>query len=308
MSVDILLATYNGAAFLAEQLDSLLAQSYSDWHLLVRDDGSTDGTLAILQDYADRFPDQLTILCDGQRLGAKASFAALMARSTASYVAFCDQDDVWLPHKLARLLEIIRAVEAELPAPAPVLAHCDLELVDEDSRTLAPSFWRFQGIQAERNAVEQLLVENTVTGCAAVFNRALLERALPIPEAAYMHDFWLALIASATGRILVLDEPLVRYRQHGSNTVGAVSLSGPMAVLARAWQTASWKVDYSAGCRQAQALVLRLQGSVPEGRLLKVSRFAELYCYGWLGRRFLLITLGCLPGRWRRRLSLLSRI
>lgn len=220
--VQVLLSTHNGAPYLRPQLDSLFAQTGVAVSVLARDDGSGDGTPAILEEYASRHPGRLRILPDSGRLGAMQSFAALMAASDADYVTFADQDDVWAPERTALLLERLRRLEAESGSATPCLVHCDLRMVGKDLEPLSDSFWAFSNIRPERNRLRHLVFRNTVTGCAALCNRALLERALPIPPEAVMHDHWLALCASVFGRIGVEPRPLVLYRQHGANAIGAV--------------------------------------------------------------------------------------
>ena len=102
-----------------------------------------------------------------------------------------------------------------------MLVHCDLQVVDENLQPIADSLAQYQGLDTSRNRFSDLLISNLVTGCTALFNEALARKALPISGAAIMHDWWLALVASAFGKVIYLDTPLIRYRQHGSNTIGA---------------------------------------------------------------------------------------
>lgn len=306
--VDILLATYNGAAFLKEQLESVLAQTHQDWHILARDDGSSDGTPAILDDYAKAHPEKFTVLCDGLRLGAKGAFSALMAQSTAPYVAFCDQDDFWLPEKLELLLTAMREAELRHGCRRPLLIHSDLEVVDERLVTLAPSFWLHQGIEPRRDRLPQLIVQNVVTGCASLFNKALLEAALPIPPEAFMHDYWLSLVASACGEIVAVPEQLVRYRQHGKNTLGAKKMPGLFSLPGKTFTRAGWRLDYSDACAQARSLLQFLTGTVPIPAVRCLSSFADLYQHGWIMRRVILIRHGIFPACLRRQISVLVRV
>lgn len=219
----ILLATCNGARHLAEQLDSLLAQTVAGWRLLVRDDGSGDATPAILADYQARFPDRITILPDdGRRLGACANFAALMAAADADYLMFCDQDDVWLPEKIERTMAAMRAMEQSCGTGLPLLVHTDLSVTNGWMQVVRPSLWRFQHTDPSLSShLNRVLVQNYATGCTILFNRAARDLALPVPGAAVMHDWWLLLVAAAFGRVGAINEPLVLYRQHGVNEVGA---------------------------------------------------------------------------------------
>src|SRR4029077_11295650 len=102
-----------------------------------------------------------------------------------------------------------------------LLVHSDLSVVDDALRELQPSFWRYSGFDPERTNLARLLLKNTVTGCASLVNLPLVMLPVPVPPAALLHDYWLALVAAAAGRIAVVREPLVAYRQHARNAVGA---------------------------------------------------------------------------------------
>lgn len=261
--VVIAMATYNGVAFLEEQVASLRAQDHADWTLLVRDDGSSDGTHELLARLARADP-RLRVLEPGARLGASGNFAAVLREAreaAAEYVFPCDQDDVWLPHKISSQLAAVAALEARHGRATPLLVHSDLQVVDVGLRPLHPSFLRHQGIAHEATgALQVLLVQNFVTGCASLLNRALLELALPVPGCCIMHDWWLAQCAAAAGRIGFVSEPLLLYRQHGSNAIGATGAWGGLNPfhaagrmrLARNWEVARQTLD------QAQALHDRL--------------------------------------------------
>jgi len=210
-NVAVLLSTYNGAAFLQAQLESLRVQEDVLVHLYARDDGSSDGTRAILQRYGVIWPDLNEVTC-GPNLGATASFLQLLltAPDDADYYAFCDQDDVWLPNKLARAIEVLSGMEG------PALYCSNVTCVDEDLRVLgippAHSDHRFQ----------HLLFENIATGCTMVLNptaRALITSRLP-SQGVVMHDWWCALIVAALGQVHYDSEPGLLYRQHGGNLVG----------------------------------------------------------------------------------------
>lgn len=221
--IDVLLATYNGEAYLPDLLESLEQQAYADWQLIVRDDGSTDGTLSIIEEWAKEHPGKVRVLRDGRsRLGPSASFGALMEASEAPYFMFCDQDDVWLPEKMTVLLNAVCDAEKRRGTHAPVLAHSDLILVDENRRPLGASFWRQQGtLPSSRHSHRGLILQNWVTGCALMGNGALRRHAFPIPQEAVMHDWWVAMVAAFAGELVELSTPTVLYRQHGGNSIGA---------------------------------------------------------------------------------------
>jgi glycosyltransferase involved in cell wall biosynthesis len=223
-TVDILLATFNGAKYLPELLQSLEDQTFTDWQLIIRDDGSTDDTRAIIESWTTILGDKVKVLLkDDEDHGACSNFAVLMAASKAPYFMLCDQDDVWLPNKIHELHKAARQAEELVGIDTPVLVHSDLIVVDNDLREIHSSFWRYQRLLSEstRNRGELLILQNYVTGCSTLGNSALRQAALPIPKQAVMHDWWLALVAANLGKLIDHPAPTVRYRQHGGNVLGA---------------------------------------------------------------------------------------
>lgn len=223
----ILMSTYNGERYLAEQLDSILAQTYTDWCLFIRDDGSKDGTKAILDAYAAKDP-RITIVRDTENVGACRSFERLLEQcGGADYYAFADQDDVWDADKLAICMQVIRAQEKAYPGK-PIVVHTDLRVVDEQLQDMAPSFWKYSNIQADLIDAHPhyLAICNSVTGCAMLFNEAARACALPMSKDAYMHDAWVALMTVCRGGQLVpVHRAPIAYRQHEGNVLGAVHYS-----------------------------------------------------------------------------------
>ena len=189
----------------------------------MRDDGSQDGTFEKLEALAQgdsRF--KLLSRKELEKpLGVKNNFDELMHHSHASRVFFSDQDDIWKPDKIKIMLERFDELEKE-GGEVPLLLHHDLEVVDVNKRLIAPSFWRMRRLEPlKATGFNRILVQNPVTGCAMLANRALIEKGKIIPAAALMHDGWLALVAAAFGRVEALAEPLVLYRQHSHNVIGA---------------------------------------------------------------------------------------
>lgn len=221
--IDILLATYNGERFLAEQLDSIAAQTHTNWQLIVRDDGSSDGTPALIEAFRARHPDKVTVLADADgNLGLVQNFSRLMQHSDAPYAAFCDQDDVWMAEKLELSLAKMQQMEREQGADGPLLVFNDLMVVDDTLQPIHRSFWRYQRVQPGWcNHLSRLLTQNMVTGCTMLMNRSLVALASPIPPALAYHDWWTALVSAAFGTSGYCAEPTVRYRQHMQNVVGA---------------------------------------------------------------------------------------
>ena len=225
--VAILLSTYNGEKYLKNQLDSLMAQSYKDFEIIARDDGSADDTVEILKSYG------IKLLETNENLGAKSSFATLLnytvEHSDAEYFMFCDQDDVWSEYKVEKTLTKMQEMEQQF-SDIPLLVHTDLEVVDEKLNTINSSFYTFQKINPFEDNLNKFLVQNSITGCTIMINRELAQKCLPIPSKAIIHDWWIGLVASKFGKIGYLNSPTIQYRQHNNNTVGAKGFSIYMIV------------------------------------------------------------------------------
>lgn len=222
-TVRILLAAYNGEAYIRPMIDSLLAQDYPDIQIILSDDQSKDQTADILQHYAEEYPNKILHHVSGRRFGCAQKHFMYLLQSfcDAPYIMFCDQDDVWHPDKVRKTLERMYQIEQEDIVPAMV--HTDLRVVDGELKEISPSFCRHSGLDGKRLSLNQLLVQNVVTGCTMMINRSLAELACRhIPEdGMLMHDWWIAILAAAFGKSSFLDEPTIDYRQHGDNSVGA---------------------------------------------------------------------------------------
>lgn len=224
-SVAILMATYNGEKYLAQQIDSILDQTCKDWTLYVQDDLSTDHTMDVLLSYAAR-DSRVQIVENNEKHGARDNFMSLLLRVSADYYMLSDQDDVWFPKKVELLLQRIQKVEASADHQVPVLIASDLTVVDENLQELAPSLWeQFCTAPALIHTLDMLGVHNSVTGCTTIFNEGVKQAALPIPPQAVMHDWWLALATlKAGGRLDYLEQSVGLYRQHGRNVLGSEDL------------------------------------------------------------------------------------
>lgn len=281
--VVVLMAVYNGAAFLQAQLESLAAQLHEDWSLIVSDDGSTDDSLNIIEAFALTHPERLVSVLQGPGKGFAQNFLALIraADPNAPFVAFCDQDDVWLPHKLWRALERIG------DDARPTLYGARTEVVSQDGVILGRS-----PLFARSPAFENALVQSIAGGNTMVLNRAglnLLQRAARGPIPLVSHDWWAYQVISGAGGHVDYDpEPGVQYRQHDGNLVG--SNHGIAARLLRLKRLLSGEMrDWTDANLQA----LRAADAVltPENRAI-LARFAKLRRAGPLGRLRGVLRLG----------------
>ena len=226
-AIEVVLPTYNGVSYLEAQLASIHAQILRPTRVLLRDDGSSDGTQDLIAQLQARYGAWLQVLPSDGNLGCTANVNRLLEATTAPYVALADQDDLWLPQKLEQALALLQQLEALHGPETPLMVHSDLELVDAQAQLLGCRYLQHQRLDPRRTDPRDLALTNVVTGCTALCNRALLQKALPIPAEALMHDWWLALVASALGQIALVEPPGVLYRQHGANVLGAQGLGWP---------------------------------------------------------------------------------
>lgn len=219
--VDILLSTYNGSKYLRELIDSIINQTYPNWQLIIRDDGSSDDTINIIQDFIKQLPEKIIYIEDQyNNLGPSQSFSKLMEYSSANYLMFCDQDDVWLENKIEITITEMLVLEAKYPN-RPFLVHTDLTVVDRELNIISNSFWSYQKLNPKLKNLNNVLIQNIVTGCTIMINKRLKELAQPIPKDAIIHDWWIALVASIHSGIYEIKTPLILYRQHNENNIGA---------------------------------------------------------------------------------------
>lgn len=252
--VDILLATYNGAAYLRQQIDSLFAQTEQNFQILARDDGSTDETQDILAEYERSAPERFFVIRDGQPTGsAKGNFFHLLKHASADHIMFCDQDDIWLPDKIKLTLLTMQVAQDDLGTTIPMLLHSDLTVIGEDGQVIAPSMFAMQKLHPERLFLNQLLPQNNVTGCTMLINRPLANMVRQ-SEGALMHDWWIALAAAAFGRIIVAPNR-IHYRQHQSNEVGAKDVKSASYVKGKLANTGGIRTSIANTYAQAEAFL-----------------------------------------------------
>lgn len=218
MLVDIAMATYNGEAFIESQIRSIMNQSFTDWRLVISDDGSNDNTIQIINKLITE-DNRIRLVNQERQGGVIANFNKALIMTSAPYVVTCDQDDIWPRDRLEKFFLFIRNHETK--DNIPILVFSDLTLVDKNGDKIADSFYKYNKINPLDNLKDNNLIWRcTIYGCTMIFNRQLLTISLPIPTAALMHDQWLALQAKKFGKILYLDYQSVFYRQHDNNEVG----------------------------------------------------------------------------------------
>ena len=268
LDVSVALATRNGARYLEEQLTSILDQTVRPVQIVLSDDDSTDDTVAIARRIVgDAIP--LTVLVNRPALGVTANFAQAVSACTAPLIALCDQDDRWRPDRLETLIAVFRA------RPEVLLVHSDARLVDGAGVDLGQTLLgALELSRADRDLIHAgeaatvLLRRSVVTGATTVFRRSLLDAALPFP-AGWVHDEWLATLACLTGTIELVEHPLIDYRQHGANEIGArrpglVQKIRKVLAEPRAARNARLEANYGALVERVTALGASVPGDLAE--------------------------------------------
>ena len=222
--IHILMTTYNGEKYLAQQIDSILCQDYSDIKLFINDDCSSDNTEKIILEYKNKFQDKIFYSKNKKNSGSpKFNFMKLLSackNSNCDYAMFCDQDDVWFPNKISITLAAIKNSEQKYGTNTPILVHTDLVVTDCNLNTISESHEKYANINCKKSALNNLLVQNVVTGCTIFMNKALITK-INVPNTYFiMHDWYIALVASCFGYIVYIDKPTVFYRQHHTNAIG----------------------------------------------------------------------------------------
>lgn len=210
-SISIVLAVYNGERFLRDQLDSILNQTEVQiCEIIIVNDGSQDDSLRIIESYRDD-SDLIKIIDNKINSGVNQAFKTGAQLASGNYIAFSDQDDIWLVNRLSNSLKKLNEIEVD---HLPCLVFSDLEVIDEFNNILYPSFWKLHKIKPKKNSFYTLLYGNMGTGCTFLINNTMKDYLLKMPIETYLYDHWLILVASAFGKWSFINRPLIRYRMH----------------------------------------------------------------------------------------------
>ena len=268
----IALSTYNGGKYLRKQLDSVLSQSVTDFTLLIRDDGSSDDTLEILNTYSDP---RIRIF-QGENLGPSGSFFALLDQARkmgAEHIFFCDQDDIWMPHKLERLLAELKNCPA-----GPALAFSDFGMIDETDARTGDSYEKMAKLRipSDGDFFPKLLAQPYVFGCTSVLNRALLELVADPPAGIEMYDCWIALVASVVGTVRYLPTATIYHRFHSANATGKAGANALSSRLKRlTGQFRQQRENTALRLNQAKLLLDRYGDTIPPNQRPRLEELAK---------------------------------
>lgn len=304
-NIAILLASFNGEKYLHQQLESIVNQSYSNWILYIRDDGSTDKSVNIINEFIAKHPSKIQLLTDEfKNLGSCNNFFHLLKNVEADYYMFADQDDVWNPDKIEITINHFQKLEQKNKITKPLLLHTDLEVVDNNLITISKSFWQYQKMDIENgNKFNKLLVQNIVTGCTTMFNKELKKKLSQLPQNVFVHDWWIALVASVFGSIEFIEISTIKYRQHNQNVAGAKQ-SGNNHFIKRLFKLSDVKNGLKNSVFQAN-IFLELYGNQLDNKTFEMlEKFSCLFNSNWFMRRFILLKYGILKSKLVRNIGL----
>ena len=313
-NVLVLMTTYNGEKYLRRQLDSIL-QSYEDFCLHIFDDGSTDATAEILQEYQGMCPNRIKVCFNDQNFGCTRNFLNGLKTvyeevtgddatqsdmtdsvtekqhvTTGQYFMFCDQDDIWYPEKLAITQKAMRRLEKKYGSDVPFLVFTDAVVTDANGEEIAPSFIAQNKLNPYAVSTARILTENKCIGCTSMMNEELVQLLTKVPEQARYHDWWMALLATSFGRMSYLNRKTLSYCQHGNNVVGVQKFSS--YVKQRLFSLKKQKEMLLATQQQA-AEFLAIYGEVlTEEKTKVINCFATLSEQGFMRRRINVLRYG----------------
>lgn len=274
-TISVALCTHNGAEFIEAQLRSILAQSVLPIQIVISDDASQDETLSVVHgvfgtDDVEALGITVTVMNHVKNVGVTSNFERALLACTGDLVALCDQDDIWHPD---RLESAQRRFE---DASELLLLHSDARLVDRNGAPLGYSLFDALDLTDEERAaitggrgLEALLKRNLITGATTMIRRTLVDRATPFPKP-WVHDEWLGIVAAATGRIDLLPEQLIDYRQHGANQIGVRRL-GIRGKIGRIFEPRGGRNLYLASRAAVMASRLALLGDLVPERIMELA-------------------------------------
>jgi glycosyltransferase involved in cell wall biosynthesis len=306
LSVDLLLATYNSGRYLDELLLSLLNQEFSDFHIIARDDGSSDNSVEILRSFEGKFGNRLHVIEGAPSGSAKANFATLLGQSRAEYTLFVDADDVWDRDKVWRTVSALRELECRYGSQVPAYVFSDVRVIDGSGRLTHESFWQYKKIDPKIcDSLSKLLVCPPMLGCASGSNLALNRLSLPMPLGAVTgHDWWMILVASIFGNIKWLEKPSMSYRIHGQNSSAQKKIT-LLELLKRSNKAPLVQRGLRLRREQAGALLTQFGDALPAPARSTLERFVAIGGESPLSRRLSLAKGGFLYPDWQRNLAML---
>lgn len=331
--VNIILATYNGEKYIREQLESIVQCNYKNWKLWIFDDGSNDDTHCIIEEYICKYPDKISFHRNTGNKGVTRNFlegvqiaaeqngrireeSDTFGEDTISvsdddsepqkiidYYMFCDQDDVWMTDKIDKTMMHMKKEEKKHGENTPVAVFTDALVVDNDLNVLYRSFHKCNNLDTKKVDLPHIMMENKLIGCTIMFNESLRKIMCVQPDNARYHDWWVAMIAAAFGRISYLPAVTLFYRQHGGNVVGNQNFFTYVNDRLSSLQQQK-EVIYKTAL-QAGEFYNMYEADMPARVKKQVYLMANMFDHSWFMRRHLVLKFGFMKTGVLRNLGLL---
>lgn len=325
--VNIIMATYNGAQYIREQIESIIKGSFKDIKLWIFDDGSTDDTISIIEEYVKANPEKIVLHQNKKNKGVTKNFLDGIEyaanqnnkqknenkdRYTISeeeqeyirdYYMFCDQDDVWMEDKISKTMMHMKKLERKFGQDHPIVVFTDALVVDSEMRALDGSFHKSNHLDTRKVDLPHILMENKLIGCTVMFNEPIQKLMIGKPTLVRYHDWWVALIGAAFGHISYLPCPTLFYRQHGGNVVGNQSFQ--TYVKNRLMALKEQKISIHKNVLQAEEFYKIYESRLASRQKNQVYSMANILRENWIKRRYLVLKHGFLKTGLIRNLGLL---
>lgn len=304
-TIAVVMATYNGEKYVGEQIESILASTYQDFELFIYDDGSKDNTVSLIQNYEKQNPDKVHVFLNETNLGLTMNFLHALSRTTADYIMFSDQDDVCKHNKMAVTLKRMKHMEAQLGRECPIAVFTDAVVVDQNLNVIKNSFFCLGHLNPFKTDLPHILMENKLIGCTVMVNAALRKVLLShqMPKEARYHDWWVALIAAAFGKIGFIKESTLLYRQHSGNIIGGTGFLSYFKNRVTSLQKQREAIRLLE--RQADEFLTVYDDILTEKNKEILWHFANLHQMNFIQRRIQILCFGYLKTGLVRNLGLL---
>lgn len=308
INIKILMTTYNGELFIKEQLDSILSQTYSNWNLIIGDDGSTDGTIQIINEYMQK-DSRIKLKQNVDNLGVVKNFENLLKITNGEYYMFCDQDDVWLLDKIDKTMECMLEVESVSDVNESIYVFSDIVQVNKNLEPLGKKYNKNLPYAINLN---RLLLKSVIPGCVSMINNSLKKKVLPFPSEIILHDYWMSLVAASMGTLKFLPIKLLKYRHHGSNITAGKKRSTFKRISDTLNKVFLKDKDISPFLlrerMQARLLLQEFEGELTDSQFKIIESFANIEKYGFIKRKYIQLRYGFFRNTFYDNLELFLRI
>ncbi|WP_455714267.1 glycosyltransferase family 2 protein [Anaerosporobacter sp.] len=292
--VEIIMAAYDGEKYIKQQIESIMKNTYEDKHLVIYDDTKGEQTSTAMTDILDsmreKYGDKITYRKNTENKGCTRNFLEGLQDSFAEYIMFSDQDDYWNKDKIELTLGKMKELENIYGKDTPLVVFTDATVVDSSLNLIHLSFHQSNHLRTNKLDLAHLLMENKLIGCTMMMNQALKDKIIAIPKNARVHDWWIALVASAFGKIGYLENATILYRQHEDNVIGHQEYGS--YIKRRLANLKSQREVIYDNMRQAEEFLEMYHTYLTKQQNMLIRRFATLKDRNWFYRRYAILRYG----------------